>query len=96
MAIIIKPIVTEKMTGLGEKLNRYGFQVIRTANKLQIKEAVEAMYGVTVVAVNTAVVAPKVKVRYTKSGVIQGKTNAYKKAIVTLAEGETIDFYSNI
>ena len=96
MAIIIKPIVTEKMTGLGEKLNRYGFRVERGANKLEIKKAVEEMYNVQVVAVNTSVVGPKLKSRYTKSGIIEGKTNAYKKAIVTLAEGETIDFYSNI
>lgn len=96
MAIIIKPIVTEKMTGLGEKLNRYGFQVERKANKVEIKKAVEEMYNVQVVAVNTAVVAPKVKRRYTKSGLVVGKTNAYKKAIVTLKEGETIDFFSNI
>ncbi len=96
MAIIIKPIVTEKMTGLGEKLNRFAFQVDRKANKVEIKKAVEEMYNVQVVAVNTAVVAPKRKARYTKSGIVEGKTNAYKKAIVTLKEGETIDFYSNI
>lgn len=96
MAIIIKPIVTEKMTELGEKLNRYGFQVERTANKVQIKKAVEQMYNVTVVEVNTLIVAPKLKQRYTKGGLISGKTSAYKKAIVTVAEGETIDFYSNI
>lgn len=96
MAIIIKPIVTEKMTELGEKLNRYGFQVARTANKVQIKKAVEEMYNVTVVDVNTLIVAPKLKQRYTKSGVISGKASAYKKAIVTVAEGESIDFYSNI
>jgi len=96
MAIIIKPIVTEKMTALGEKLNRYAFQVAKTANKLEIKKAVEEMYNVQVVAVNTIVVAPKNKTRYTKSGLLAGKTNAYKKAIVTLNEGETIDFYSNI
>lgn len=96
MAIIIKPIVTEKMTELGEKCNRYGFQVERTANKIQIKKAVEEMYNVTVVDVNTLIVAPKLKQRYTKSGVISGKSASYKKAIVTVAEGETIDFYSNI
>ena len=96
MAIIIKPIVTEKMIGLSEKLNRYGFRVDKNANKIQIKEAVEAMYNVTVVSVNTMIVAPKVKSRYTRSGVINGKTSAYKKAIVTLKEGEQIDFYSNI
>ncbi len=96
MAIIIRPIVTEKMTGLGEKLNRYGFRVERTANKLEIKQAVEGMYNVTVLAINTSVVAPKKKMRYTKSGVVKGKTEAYKKAFVTLKAGETIDFYSNI
>ncbi len=96
MAIIIKPIVTEKMTELGEKSNRYGFQVERTANKIQIKKAVEELYNVTVVDVNTLIVAPKLKQRYTKSGVISGKAASYKKAIVTVAEGETIDFYSNI
>lgn len=96
MAIIIKPIVTEKLTTLGEKLNRYGFMVEKAANKIQIKKAVEEMYNVTVLDVNTLIVAPKVKSRYTKSGVIEGKSSAYKKAVVTLKDGETIDFYSNI
>lgn len=96
MAIIIKPIVTEKMNAAGEKLNRYGFRVVRTANKVEIKKAVEEMYNVQVVDVNTLIVAPKVKQRYTKSGLLCGAQQAYKKAIVTLKEGETIDFYSNI
>ncbi|MCQ2341278.1 MAG: 50S ribosomal protein L23 [Paludibacteraceae bacterium] len=96
MAIIIKPIVTEKMTAAGEKLNRYGFQVARTAGKVEIKKAVEEMYNVQVVAVNTLIQAPKAQQRYTKSGLIRGEKQAYKKAIVTLKEGETIDFYSNI
>lgn len=96
MAIIVKPIVTEKMTQLGEKLNRYGFKVQKGANKIEIKQAVEAMYNVTVTEVNTLIVAPKKKNRFTKSGVINGKTSAYKKAIVTVKEGEQIDFYSNI
>ncbi|MDD3078422.1 MAG: 50S ribosomal protein L23 [Paludibacter sp.] len=96
MGIIVKPIVTEKMTKLGEKLNRYGFKVQKDANKIEIKQAVEAMYNVTVTDVNTLVVAPKKKNRFTKSGVINGKSSAYKKAIVTLKEGEQIDFYSNI
>ncbi|MBQ7697852.1 MAG: 50S ribosomal protein L23 [Paludibacteraceae bacterium] len=96
MAIIIKPIVTEKMTAAGEKLNRYGFRVERTANKLQIKKAVEEMYNVQVMDVNTMVVAPKRMQRWTRSGLLRGKTNSYKKAVVTLKEGETIDFYSNI
>ncbi|MBO7502531.1 MAG: 50S ribosomal protein L23 [Paludibacteraceae bacterium] len=96
MAIIIKPIVTEKMTAATEKLNRYGFMVARTAGKIEIKKAVEEMYNVQVEDVNTMVVAPKVKQRWTKSGLLRGKTASYKKAIVTLKEGETIDFYSNI
>jgi len=96
MGIIIKPIVTEKMTKLGEKLNRYGFRVQKSANKIEIKQAIEAMYNVTVTEVNTLVVAPKIKSRFTKSGAITGKTSAYKKAIVTVKEGEQIDFYSNI
>ncbi len=96
MAIIIKPIVTEKMTKLGEKLNRYGFKVQKDANKIQIKAAVETMYNVTVTDVNTLIVAPKLKSRFTKSGVISGKASAYKKAIVTVKEGEQIDFFSNI
>ena len=96
MAIIIKPIVTEKMTAAGEKLTRYGFRVERTANKLQIKKAVEEMYNVQVLDVNTMVVAPKRMQRWTRSGLLRGQSNAYKKAVVTLKEGETIDFYSNI
>ena len=84
------------MTADGEKYNRYGFVVAKTANKLQIKEAVEELYEVTVVDVNTMRYAGKLKTRYTRSGVLSGKTNAYKKAVVTVAEGEAIDFYSNI
>lgn len=96
MNIIFKPIITEKMTELGEKLNRYGFIVDRRANKLQIKQAIKELYGVDVESVNTMNYSGKVKSRNTKSGVITGRTNNYKKAIVTLADGETIDFYSNI
>lgn len=96
MAYIIKPLVTEKMTGLTEKLNQFGFLVRPEANKLQIKAEIEALYNVTVVSVNTANYAGKNKSRYTKAGLLNGRTNAVKKAIVTLKEGETIDFYSNI
>lgn len=92
----MKPIVTEKMTAAGEKFNRYGFVVAKTANKLQIKKAVEELYEVTVLDVNTMRYGGKLKTRYTKSGVLSGKTNSYKKAVVTVAEGEAIDFYSNI
>ena len=97
MGIIIKPIVTEKQTAITEKFpNRYGFRVSPDANKLEIKKAVEEIYGVTVESVNTMNYAGKKKSRYTKSGIINGKTSAFKKAIVTLKEGETIDFFSNI
>jgi len=96
MTVILKPIITEKMTHLGEKLNRYGFMVDRRANKLQIMQAIKELYGVDVASVNTMIFSGKNKSRFTKSGVISGRTNAYKKAIITLAKGETIDFYSNI
>jgi large subunit ribosomal protein L23 len=96
MEIIQKPIITEKMTDLGEKLSRYGFIVNKKANKLQIKKAVEELYGVTVMSVNTMNHTGKVKSRGTKSGIIYGRTSSYKKAVVTIATGESIDFYSNI
>jgi large subunit ribosomal protein L23 len=96
MDILLKPIVTEKMTSQGDKFNRYGFIVARSANKLQIKKAVEELYSVTVASVNTIRYGGKIKSRNTKSGLLIGKTNAVKKAIVTLAEGNKIDFYSNI
>ena len=96
MGIIYKPIVTEKMTDQGEKLNRYGFIVDRKANKLEIKQAVESMYNVTVQDVNTVNYYGKRKSRYTKSGLLKGRTNHFKKAYVTLAGEEKIDFYANI
>jgi len=96
MEILLKPIVTEKMTSQGDKFNRYGFIVARNANKVEIKKAVEELYGVTVESVNTMRYGGKVKTRYTKSGMMSGKTNATKKAVVTLAKGNSIDFYSNI
>ncbi|MCD6658946.1 MAG: 50S ribosomal protein L23 [Lentimicrobium sp.] len=96
MGIIIKPVVTEKMTALGEKLQRYGFIVRKDANKLQIKKAVEEIYSVEVTEVNTMNYSGKNKSRFTKTGMVKGRANSFKKAIVTLAAGETIDFYSNI
>ncbi len=96
MEILIKPIVTEKMTAQGDKLNRYGFIVDPRANKLQIKAAVEQMYGVAVQEVNTMNYDGKFKSRYTKAGMLQGRTNRFKKAIVTLRGEDKIDFYSNI
>lgn len=93
--ILIKPIITEKMSDVSERLDRYGFVVDRRANKIEIARAVEAAYDVTVDKVWTMNYAGKHKSRYTKSGLVEGHTNAYKKAIVTLSEGE-IDIYSNI
>ncbi len=96
MSVLIKPIITEKMTAQGELYNRYGFVVDTTANKIQIKEAVEAAYGVSVKKVRTMNYGPERKMRYTKTGIQHGKTNAVKKAIVDVAEGDIIDFYSNL
>lgn len=96
-SIIIKPIVTEKQTSISEKMpNRVGFRVSPKANKLEIKAAIESLYNVTVVKINTMQYDGKRKSRYTKSGVVNGKETSFKKAIVTLKEGETIDFFSNI
>ena len=96
MNILIKPIITEKATADAEVNNRYGFVVNPKANKVEIKKAVESAYGVSVASVRTMNVRPNRKTRHTKTGVQTGKTNAYKKAIVQVAEGDTIDFYNNI
>ncbi|MAZ31034.1 MAG: 50S ribosomal protein L23 [Flavobacteriales bacterium] len=96
MNILIRPVITEKMTDDTERFNRFGFIVDRRANKLEIKGAVQKMYGVSVEKVRTMIYPGKAKSRNTKGGVISGRTNSYKKAIVDLAEGESIDFYSNI
>jgi len=97
MGIIIKPIVTEKLTAITNKTpNRFGFRVSPDANKLEIKQAVESMYNVVVIDVNTMKYSGKLKSRYTKSGLLSGRQAAFKKAIVTLKEGEVIDFFSNI
>ena len=96
MSIIKKPIITEKMTNQSEEYNRYAFVVDRKVNKIEIKKAVSDMYDVTVDSVRTMLCIGKKRVRGTKSGMIVGKTSTYKKAIVTLAEGDSIDFYSNI
>ena len=94
--ILIKPILTEKANSQQEKLRRYAFKVNRRANKLEIKTAVEKFYGVSVLEVNTLVVPGKNKTRSTKSGVISGVKSGYKKALVTVAEGESIDLYASI
>jgi len=97
MGIIIKPIVTEKQTAITEKLpNRVGFRVSPDANKLEIKTAIEEMYEVKVIKINTMNYDGKRKSRYTKSGTITGKEPAFKKAIVTLKKGDVIDFFKNI
>lgn len=95
MSVLKKPLVTEKVSALNEK-GKYGFIVDADANKVEIKTAVEKQYGVNVEKVNTMNVMGKLKTRYTKAGVLAGRRPNYKKAIVTLAEGEVIDFYSNV
>ena len=96
MSILIKPIITEKATADSELKNSFWFQVNTKANKVENKKAVEAAYGVSVEKVRTINVRPDRSTRYTKTGIQHGKTNAVKKAIVQLAEGETIDLYSNM
>lgn len=96
MDISIKPIITERATKLSEKRNCYTFRVSPEANKYQIKSLVEQLYGVKVESVNTAIVRGKNKSRWTKSGLLRGKTAQWKKAIVSVADGQTIDFFSNI
>ena len=96
MEILIRPLVTEKMTAIQEKQGKFGFIVDRSANKIEIKKAVEKAYGVNVLAVNTIRYDGKRKTRFTKTGIIEGRSQGYKKAIVKLAAGETIDFYANI
>jgi large subunit ribosomal protein L23 len=94
--VLIKPILSEKANKLQEKRTIYSFRVARKANKLEIKKAVEDFYGVNVTDVHTLVVPSKAKSRMTKSGVISGRKPGYKKALITLAEGETIDLYANL
>ncbi len=95
MSILISPLVTEKISALNEK-GKYGFIVASSANKVEIAKAVEKMYAVNVSKVNTINVLGKSKSRFTKGGTVSGKKPDYKKAIVTLAAGEVIDFYSNV
>jgi large subunit ribosomal protein L23 len=94
--VLIKPILTEKANAQQDKLRRYAFKVAKKANKLEIKKAIESFYGVTVTNVNTTVTPGKSKSKFTKAGVISGRKPSYKKAYVTVAEGDTIDLYSNI
>ena len=94
--VLIKPLLTEKANALQEKRRTYSFKVARQANKLEIKKAVEDFYGVNVSDVKTSVVPGKNKSRMTKTGVLKGRKPAYKKAYVTVAEGENIDLYANV
>jgi len=95
--IILKPLITEKMTNISEKMgNRFGFIVIKNSTKREIKQAVEELYNVNVVSINTSIYTGKKKMRGTKKGSIRGRTSAFKKAVVTLKEGQIIDFYSNV
>lgn len=94
--VLVKPILSEKANQLSEKSRVYSFKVARASNKLEIKKAVEDFYGVTVTDVRTAVSPAKAKSRMTKAGVVSGRKPAFKKALVTVAEGETIDLYANI
>jgi len=96
MSILIKPIITEKANDLSELQNRFTFQVDKGANKIEIKEAVEKTYGVSVLKVNTMIYPVRRNTKHTKRGVVVGKIGAYKKAVIELADGENIDFYSNI
>jgi large subunit ribosomal protein L23 len=96
MSVLIRPIITEKANSQAEVGNRFAFRVAKDANKIEIKQAVEAMYGVHVENVRTMIVAGKSKSRYTRKGLVQGNTGSYKKAIVEVRSGETIDLYSNI
>jgi len=96
MSILIKPIITEKATNDSELFNRYAFVVDKKANKLEIRSAVEKTYGVTIESIKTMNYPVQRKSKFTKGGMVQAKSGAYKKAIVQLAEGDNIDFYSNI
>lgn len=94
--ILVKPIISEKAESLSENLNQYSFVVQKGANKIEIKKAVEEMYNVSVRSVNTLIMPAKAKSRFTRTGVQKGHQSSYKKAIVTLAQGEEIDFFSEI
>lgn len=94
--ILLKPIITEKAEDLSEKLGQYSFVVDKKANKLEIRKAVEKLYNVTVRDVNTMIVPGKVRSRFTRTGVQRGRKASYKKAIVTLTQGEKIDFFADI
>ncbi len=92
--IILRPIVTEKSAQMS-MLNQYVFEVTKDANKIEIRNAVEKMFNVSVDGVNTAVMPGKPKSRSTKTAIVRGTKSSYKKAYVTLTPGETIDIFGN-
>lgn len=94
--IILKPILTEKMTAAGEKFNRYGFIVNRKSDKAQIRAAIEGYYGVKVESINTMIYSGRAVIRHSKGGILKGHTDAFKKAVVTLKEGDQIDLFANL
>lgn len=96
MSIILKPVITEKMTGQADKFNRFGFFVDSKANKIEIRNTIEKMYKVTVTDVRTIITPGKIRKRMKRTGIQTGRVGKYKKAIITLKQGDTIDFYSNI
>jgi len=96
MSILIKPIITEKATNDSELFNRYSFVVDKSANKIEIKKALETAYGVSISSVKTLNYPVQKNTKFTKKGLVTGKKGAYKKAIIQLAEGESIDFYNNL
>jgi len=96
MSVIKRPLITEKYSALAEKENKYGFIVDKKASKEQIRSEVEKLYNVEIIAINTMIYGGRSKTRYTKKNIISGRTNAFKKAVVTVKDGQNIDFYSNI
>ncbi|TDM00296.1 MAG: 50S ribosomal protein L23 [Flavobacteriaceae bacterium] len=96
MGILIRPLITEKATNLSEVQNRFTFLVNPSANKIEIKKAIEQTYGVTIKEVRTMISRPKVKTKFTKNGLQVGKTNKLKKAIVEVENGQVIDLYGNL
>ena len=96
MSVIKRPLITEKYSAMAEKENKYGFVVDKKASKETIKKEIEKIYNVDIVSINTMIYGGRAKSRYTKKNIISGRTRAFKKAVVTLKEGQMIDFYSNI
>jgi len=95
--IIKKPLITEKATVASETRNRFTFEVARSANKVEIKKAVEKMYGVHVTKVHTMTYGGgKSSVKHTNKGIVTQPNNPWKKAVITVADGETIDLFNNI